>query len=568
MTTSATVLDADGPTTYGTLQWEPTPRGDGLFVLSTVPWVTMRVKRIFPRVDQRSADSLWLRATPEVARDLEWLLERYPLQLLGPAAERVTALAARHRERETTRAQILAGDHRLELKEPARPARDYQLQAADLCHASGGLLLADDVGLGKTFSALLLLRDPETLPAVVVTLTHLPRQWAREVEASLPWLTTHIAKRGEAYDVDADVLILNYAKLAGWADHLRGQARTVIFDEVHELRRAGSAKYSAASMVAEGAAWRMGLSATPVYNYGGEIYSVMNILTPDVLGSRQEFLREWGGSEMANDRIRLSNPAALGMYLRDQGLMLRRTRTDVHREIPDPIRIVHDIEHDPAELEAIAGDVRALAELIADTTSDRTERFRAAGEMDWRMRQATGIGKAAYVAEFVRLLLESEEKVVLFGWHRAVYDTWMTALAEFKPVLYTGSESTNQKHAAAAAFVEGDSRVLIMSLRSGAGLDGLQHVASVAVFGELDWSPAMHDQCIGRLARDGQEATVAAYFLVTDDGTDPPMTQVLELKRQQSEPIRDPSLPLVQTNDAGLDRVRLLVDAVLNPKES
>jgi hypothetical protein len=44
------------------------------------------------------------------------------------------------------------------------------------------------------------------------------------------------------------------------------------------------------------------------------------------------------------------------------------------------------------------------------------------GDFDWKMRQATGIAKAPYVAEFVKLLLESEQKVVLFGWHRDVYD--------------------------------------------------------------------------------------------------------------------------------------------------
>ncbi|WP_043644126.1 DEAD/DEAH box helicase [Nocardioides alkalitolerans] len=555
------------PSTFGTLSWEPTSNG-GLFVLQTVPWVTMRVKRMFPRMEQRSTPGLWLRATPEVARDLEWLLTRYPLEMSKPTAVVVSDLAAEHRERESTRALILAGDHRLDLKEPARPAREYQLVAADLALSTGQLLLADDVGLGKTFSSLLMLRDPDTLPAVVVTLTHLPKQWAGEVAKSLPWLTTHVATRGQAYDVEADVLILNYAKLAGWSEHLAGQVRTVIFDEVQELRRTGSAKYIAAKRLAEPASWRMGLSATPVYNYGGEIFSILQILAPDAIGSRQEFFREWGGTEMAHDRVRLKDPGALGTYLRDQGLMLRRTRTDVHREIPDPIRIVHTIDHDPSELDAIAGDVTALAQLIADSDANPKERFRASGEIDWRMRQATGLGKASYVAEFVRLLLESEEKVVLFGWHRAVYDHWLDALAEFNPVLYSGSESTNQKNAAKAAFVDGEARVLIMSLRSGAGLDGLQHVCSIAVFGELDWSPEMHNQCIGRLARDGQEATVAAYFLITDDGTDPLMAEVLELKRQQSEPLRDPNLPLVQTNDAGMNRVRLLVDAVLSRSET
>jgi superfamily II DNA/RNA helicase len=204
-----------------------------------------------------------------------------------------------------------------------------------------------------------------------------------------------------------------------------------------------------------------------------------------------------------------------------------------------------------------------MARLILDRTSDSKQRFTLSGEMDWKLRQATGIAKAPYVAAFVKMLLESEEAIVLFGWHRAVYDLWMQELAEFNPVLYTGSESPKQKEESVQAFVGGKSRVMIVSLRSGAGLDGLQKRSSVAVFGELDWSPEMHNQCIGRLARDGQEATVAAYFLVADSGSDPVVSDVLELKRQQAEPIRDPDAKLLAGTVDTTDRMQRLAESVL-----
>jgi SNF2 family DNA or RNA helicase len=109
----------------------------------------------------------------------------------------------------------------------------------------------------------------------------------------------------------------------------------------------------------------------------------------------------------------------------------------------------------------------------------------------------------------------------------------------------------------------GQSRVLIMSLRSGAGLDGLQDWCSAAVFGELDWSPEVHRQCVGRLARDGQESTVVAYYMVSDDGTDPLMAEVLGIKKQQAEPIRDPDAPLFSAPATATDRARALASSVL-----
>jgi len=108
-----------------------------------------------------------------------------------------------------------------------------------------------------------------------------------------------------------------------------------------------------------------------------------------------------------------------------------------------------------------------------------------------------------YVADFVRLLVESGEQVVLYGWHREVYHIWLDRMADLKPALFTGTESTSQKQEAKRRFLAKETPVLIMSLRAGAGVDGLQHVCKTVVYGELDWSPGVHEQGVGRVFRDG-----------------------------------------------------------------
>jgi SNF2 family DNA or RNA helicase len=557
--------------TYGQLG-----RFNGVWVVGADPHVMIKLKRLFPRVQQVRGGGVTIKDTPEIARDLEWFTSRYPLAVDDATAQYLTLQADAHRATETAVLDVLAGQRTLSegFREPARPPRPYQVQAADVVLATGRLLLADDVGLGKSFASLLVLRNPEALPALVVTLTHLPGQWLGELEKSLPWLLGHVVTKGTPYNPASrrgstgrapDVLIMGYSKLAGWADHLAGAVRTVIFDEVQELRRGDqSMKGRAAARAADKATYRIGLSATPIYNYGGEAHNIYSILAPDALGSRSEFVREWGAGETGlGHHVRVGDPAGLGTYLRDQGLLLRRTRRDVHRELPEPIEIEQPVDTDHATIEQVAADVAANARLLLGETATREERFLAAGEVDWRMRQATGVAKAPYVAEFAKLLLESEERIVMFGWHRAVYDIWLDRLAGYRPVLYTGSESPAQKAHHAEAFISGRARVLVMSLRAGAGLDGLQHCCSVAVFGELDWSPEMHRQCLGRLARDGQEATVAAYYMVSDDGTDPLMSEVLGLKRQQAEPIRDPDVPLFTDLVPATDRARRLAADVL-----
>lgn len=557
-----------GKLSYGTAPLDWSGKTRSAWGMLVEPHVAIRAKRTFPRAVQSRTAYIVLDDTPDVARDLEWFVSRYPLEMTEKTQARLTARADEDRAREQQVLDILGGDYQHTIagwQEPTRSAREYQTQAADMAWTMKGMILGDDVGLGKTQSGLLLLRDPDTRPALVVTLTHLPPQWLRELEAVFPLMVGHIVKTTTPYPVDADVLIMNYHKLHGWRDYLAGRVRTVIFDEVQELRKGDSNKYRAAAQIADKAEWRLGLTATPVYNYGGEIHTLYDVIAPGELGSRSEFIREWGGSYIgASDNIAIKDPAALGTHLRDKGLMLRRTRKDVHRELPEPIKILQEVPANEDALDEVKGDVQALARLLLDADADAKEKWRAAGEIDWKLRQATGVAKAPYVAEFVRLILESEEAVVLYGWHRAVYDIWLDALAEYNPLMYTGSESVKKKDEMAQAFIRGESRVMLMSLRSGAGLDGLQERASVVVFGELDWSPAMHDQAIGRLARDGQEATVAAYFCVTGSGSDPAIADVLQIKTQQAEPIRNPDAELFNSNVGAVDvsRTRRLLDAV------
>ena len=291
----------------------------------------------------------------------------------------------------------------------------------------------------------------------------------------------------------------------------------------------------------------MGLSATPIFNYGGEFFNVIDVLCPGKLGEAVEFYREWCSYGFTG-RERLSDPKAFGAYLRDNGIMLRRTRKDVQRELP-PLQKFHiTIDADNAALDKVSDRCAELARLILRGQDvKRGDTMRAAEEMSNILRQATGIAKAPYVADFVKILIENGEKVLLYGWHRAVYDIWKDALKEFNPVMFTGSESPAAKQKAKDAFIKGDSQVMLMSLRAGAGLDGLQYGGcKTVVFGELDWAPGVIEQDIGRVDRDGQPDPVCAYFLVAETGSDPVMIDVLGIKKGQIEGVRNHDKPLFE----------------------
>lgn len=505
--------------------------------ITTTPDVTMRLKRIFPRLAAETATELRLTRSPEVDNDLEWVLIRFPMEMSESDASMLRAGAAGHRAKLERLASIFDVSRPPAEFKLACPLRDYQTLSATLFLESGRLLLGDEVGLGKTATAIASFTDKRTLPALVVVKAHLPKQWEAEIKKFIPDAWVHIVKQVKEYKLPAaDIFIISYSKLYAWWGYFAGKVKCVVYDEIQELRVTTSNKYDAAQKLNELTPFKIGLSATPIYNYGGETWNVFNLLAPDELGSAQEFHQEWC-TQTYGGKWAVKDPDALGHHLRKQNLLLRRTRKEVGRVLPPVVRYVQDVEFDRQVYENRMSAADELARVIL--SGSFTERGEAARKFDLEIRQTTGIAKAPYVAELVRMLVDSGEQVLLAGWHRAVYAIWADRLRDLNPVFFTGSESPKQKEDARQAFISGKSKVLIMSLRSGDGTNGLQDVCSCCVLGEMDWSPAVHTQFIGRLARDGQKASVQVFIPVAPIGSDPTMASVLGYKSSQAEGIID-----------------------------
>ena len=522
--------------------------------------VSLRLKQIFPRLDKAARGTFEFPGDDGTAADLDWFRDRYPFLIEPEANQALIRGRLDHEARQSKTERLFLKDFKAPTYAGLRPGqkvRRYQAQAVEMLRLSGGLLLGDDVGLGKTFTTCAAMLVPGALPAVVVCQPHLQQQWCRVIE-SFTTLTAHAVKKTSPYKLPkADVLVFRYTQLAGWVEQFPELApRLVAFDEIQELRKGAEAlKGRAALELVRSTAYRVGLSATPIYNKGAEIWTIYQYLAPDVLGPFMEFQREWCGYGHW-----VSDPVALGDYLRDAHVFLRRTKADVGQELPKVSRIIEYIEHDAGELAKIEDIARQLA-LTATTSDSFHERGRAARDLDLRMRHATGVAKAKVVAAMARVLAESGEAVIMAGWHRDVYDIWSETLHDLEPAYYTGTETAAAKQREVDRFVSGETNLMFMSLRSGAGVDGLQLRCSTMIIGELDWSPATHTQIIGRLDREGQTQPVTAIFPVASDGSDPPMMELNGLKASQAAGITDRGVGPVASTDR--TRLQALVERYL-----
>lgn len=510
---------------------------DGYFSISSMPpYVVIKFKSLFNQISKSSFQPFKLKMTNEVCNDLEWFMARYPLKFADTDYEFLKSKAKVHRIFMDETAEMFSGTYKpgnCKLRE-GETLRPYQQQGVDLFWRIGRLLCADEVGLGKSPLTIGALTDQRFLPAVVVVQTHLVGQWESMIKKFSNLTVAPMKKKLPIDWKTKDIVIVKYSMLSKSVDELLEQGfKTIVFDEVQEVRRSDSMKSQASKRLSETFPYCLALSGTPIFNYGSEIFNIYSVVNPNIFPEEQEFRREWlGWGE------RVNNPEALGTYLMDTFSYIRRTKDDVKMDIPPVNKIVHTVSCDEEAMKKIESDAKVLA--LSVLQGKFVERGQAARELSLLVRQATGISKAKYVAEYVKMILDSGERVLLAGWHRAVYEILQKELAEYNPVLYTGSESTAAKEENKRKFISGESKVMLISLRSGVGLDGLQDVCSWVVFGELDWSEAVHDQVTGRLYRSGQNRQVTAVYLVSDSGSDPVVVDILGLKKSQFQGIFNP----------------------------
>jgi len=208
---------------------------------------------------------------------------------------------------------------------------------------------------------------------------------------------------------------------------------------------------------------------------------------------------------------------------------LRRRKEEVLSELPPKRRTIQEVaKNDNLYIKLITKSVELAEQIPLAPDMDKSMLLLMAVE---NSRKATGIAKSQHVAEFVKLILETGEPCLLFAYHHDVMALYEKYLKKFNPLFITGLENKEQKQENIDYFMNGHTNLLIINLRTTAGLN-LQRARCV-IFGELDWSPAVHTQAEDRVHRIGQKDSVLAYYLVTDTISDIEISACLKLKQQQ-----------------------------------
>ena len=487
-------------------------------------------------------------------QQIQWILERYPMEILSKSAWRRKILKSTPKKIKPKKIEKLS---------KANPGKqfkgkllNFQKEGLDfLLKSSGNALLADEMGLGKTVQTLAYIStEKQSSPTLVIAPLVTLRNWQREIGKfmkkksrngrlmghAIP--STTLIRKGKSQDIGKfDFYIINYELLEKrLIDLSKLNIRTLVCDEVQNLRSKSTKKYAAVKKLAalKSIKYRIGLSGTPIYNRGSEIWPIVDILRPGLLGSFKEFCEYFCYVNDKGKAIVLENKRESLREELCRHVMLRRKKSDVLKELKDKVRYKEFIDSDSTyynrELDKIWKKLET-EQKEAETAFDKSASFHRAIQSE---RQAAGVAKLPHVINFVKNIMEIDESVVVFCHHRAIHDLLHNSLSEFNPASIIGGQSDNKRQLQIDMFQEGKTKLMIAGLRAGnLGINLTR--AKYVIFAELDWSPAIHRQAEDRLHRIGQKNTVFAYYLIGNGTLDDHVAKILVDKSYEIDSVMD-----------------------------
>ncbi len=548
-------LNVNPVTNFGTLEYVLDKYSNTWSWKVTGERAVNMVSRLIPK--------LWYGEGPDEAiipdndqnvQQIHWILERYPMEILSKSV---------WRRKLSPKTVKKIKDKKIEKLCKVTPKKqfrgkllNFQKEGLDfLLKSSGNALLADEMGLGKTVQTLAyVVTEKQALPVLVIAPLVTLRNWQREIAKFLKKKSRNgrlldkevpssiVIRKGKSEELgNFDFYIINYELLEKRLNDLsRLNIRTLVCDEVQNLRSKSTIKYAAVKKLSalKSIHYRLGLSGTPIYNRGSEIWPIVDILRPGMLGSFKEFCEYFCYVNDKGKAIVLDNKRESLREELCKHVMLRRKKSDVLKELKDKVRYKEIIDCDSTyynkELDKIWKKLEE-EQKEAETAFDKSASFHRAIQSE---RQAAGVAKLPHVINFVKNIMEIDESVVVFCHHRAIHDLLHQSLSEFNPASIIGGQSDNLRQQQIDLFQGGGTKLMIAGLRAGnVGINLTR--AKYVIFAELDWSPAIHRQAEDRLHRIGQKNTVFAYYLIGNGTLDDHVAKILVDKSYEIDSVMD-----------------------------
>lgn len=420
-------------------------------------------------------------------------------------------------------------------------------------------ILADEVGLGKTIEAGLVLKEYAirglVRRALVLTPASLTGQWREEMETkfALPFAVLRSLQ-----DWEQRPLLIASIDTAKEGLHRRAaQSRPwdiVIVDEAHRLKNRLSQNWRFVAGLSK--KYMLLLTATPVQNDMEELFNLVSLLKPGQLHTYDRFLERYVAS--SDRRVPMQVSELRG---RLRGVMVRNRRGVA---FPLPPRRVHGlaVRLSPAErhlydevtefvrdaywsasgrlpwtarltLIVLQREIGSSTFAVAETLGRLAQNSLFGPEERERLeglrQDAASITSSRKASSLMSLLETFDEKILIFTQYRRTLEYLHGVLEAdgHRVAAYHGGLRPSAKDTAVRAFRD-DCDVFLSTEAGGEGRN-LQFARTVVNY-DLPWNPLRIEQRIGRVHRLGQDREVHVVNVWAEDTVEAYLMELLERK--------------------------------------
>ncbi|WP_220762672.1 DEAD/DEAH box helicase [Flavobacterium sp. UMI-01] len=455
--------------------------------------------------------------------------------------------------------------------------RPYQMEGVQWLlehyHNQLGACLADDMGLGKTLqtlSALVSVQElleeqqreaeqldlfgnvipqaKEYLKALIILPSSLVFNWYNEARKFTPHLRRIqyvgnerklIAKKLARYDL----IFTSYAVASRDISILeKYNFRFLILDESQYIKNKNSKIFKAIQQIQ--ARTRFSLSGTPIENSLDDLWSQMEFINPEILGSYSFFVEHYKNPiEKQQDPIVLAELKAL-----ISPFILRRTKEQVLNDLPEMTEQIYYCEMEKEQEKLYEEEKSKARNSLLKTDGSKTDKINIINTL-MRLRQLSNhpkmidakseldSGKFNAVTDYLTTLIQAKQKTIVFSSFVSnldFYKKWCQQHSiKFKEL--TGSTAQQDRENAVNQFQEQDD-VLLFFISLKAGGVGLNITkASYVLFLDPWWNPFAEKQGIGRAHRMGQLNKVNVVRFITKNTVEEKIIRLQENKKLLSD---------------------------------
>ncbi|MEB3003800.1 DEAD/DEAH box helicase [Capnocytophaga sp. G2] len=435
-----------------------------------------------------------------------------------------------------------------------------------------GACLADDMGLGKTLQILALLvaihdtfsekeieqpsnlfelgqKQKEPLRALIILPSTLLFNWYEEVKRFTPQFkcTQYVGEERKTKIrrlINYDIIFTTYPIITRDAKLLEGYLfRIIILDESQRIKNKNSQVFKSINLLK--ADHRFSLSGTPIENTLTDLWSQMQFINPNILGSFTKFNNYFRiGIEKKHDPIIMEELKTI-----ISPFLLRRTKAQVLQDLPD---MEEQIVYCPMSEEQKKWYEREKSKvrnklLHIDNHSQTLNilnmltLLRQISNHPKLLDKQSSIpsGKYEEVINLLEQLLLSQHKALIFSSfisHLEIYEDWCKA-NNIKFATLTGDTPIPERKIQVESFQK-DKDIMFFFISLKAGEVGLNlTTASYVLLLDPWWNPFAERQAIARAHRLGQQHKVTVIRFVTQDTLEEKIIHLQQNKKELSENI-------------------------------